>query len=155
MRPCGDHWLVMVVTRKYHDPMRKPPPLFWLMLACRRGGGGREGVIVGFYRILNGMISLRGPYTCGGILPPSSLHETESKHRNLLNSCHNNLLKCKPSSTKTMPGVSLLGHYKLDRSFLSTARMPFELVPIKRKHQCGYTFRNYLRSVWWVLQISS
>ena len=37
-RPLGDRWLVMVVTRKYHDPARKPPPLFCLMLACRKGG---------------------------------------------------------------------------------------------------------------------
>ena len=45
--PYGIHWMVMVITCKYHYPAHKPPPLFCPMLACTKVGGG--GVIAGFY----------------------------------------------------------------------------------------------------------
>ena len=39
VRPCGIHWLIMVVMQKYHDPVYKPPPLVCPIIASRKGGG--------------------------------------------------------------------------------------------------------------------
>ena len=39
MCSCGNHWSVMVINWKYHNPVLKPPLLFYPMLACKKGGG--------------------------------------------------------------------------------------------------------------------